>query len=161
MFRFFFFLWTIINWKNGKFKPSRINQNEKKRMFYRFCLREKIPMFMVNFIASRGECWKSKQRRNRNSNSNSWGEKKKKKISYMIDINNKWKKSEYEKKNAQGQKKTNVVWSEKEEEDEEEESKNRFNQLMVIGTNTLDHKTIKLVTARTSPFVVFFYLCWS
>ncbi len=59
-------------------------------------------MFMVNYTASRWEDgWKSKQ--NKNSNSTSWGEKK---ISYMIDINNKWKKSEYEKKkNVQGKKK--------------------------------------------------------
>jgi len=63
----------------------------------------------------------------------------------------------WKKKNIQGKEKTNVVW-----EEEEEESKNLFNQLMVLGTNTSDCKTIKLVVPQTSPFVnFFFYLCSS
>jgi hypothetical protein len=59
-------------------------------MFYLFCLREKIPIFMVNFIAFGGGGWKSKQHIEIEIEIVIVEvKKKKKKISYMIDINNK------------------------------------------------------------------------
>lgn len=74
-----------------------------------------------------------------------------KKISYMIDINNKWKKNEYEKKNEQGRKKNKCPLITRRRR-KKGESKNQFNQSMVIGTNTLDHKTIKTSCGNNGPF---------
>lgn len=66
----------------------------------------------------------------------------KKKISYMIDINNKWKKAvNIWKRRTYKAKKKQMSYDQNEEE--EDESKNQFNQSMVIGTNTSDRKTIK------------------